>query len=144
MKFGYEIQRVKILQEYFRALIAGEKPFEIRKTDGMKIYEEGERLLLREIKEVVYFEECTKYDDCPYIEEVKNECEEYGEEEARDLCGKMRVQCGAHKLTHYTGRWCLVQIKKVFKLNKIGLPDYVAFTFDILEIGEDEEDEEDE
>ena len=57
MKFGYEIQRVKILQEYFRALIAGEKPFEIRKTDGMKIYEEGERLLLREIKEVVYFEE---------------------------------------------------------------------------------------
>lgn len=37
--------------------------------------------------------------------------------------------------TCYTGCECHVRIKEIFSLDKIGLKDYIAFTFNILYYG---------
>ncbi|MBQ7368683.1 MAG: hypothetical protein IJW60_03120, partial [Clostridia bacterium] len=52
-----------------------------------------------------------------------------------------RKMCHSYGADIYTGRRCLVQIKEIFNLNNAGkdLEGYVAFTFDILNVIQKEE-----
>lgn len=119
---------LKAKPEYFRATIEGRKPFEVRKDDrGFKV---GDHVILKEYEGFVDVPGCPDRDWCSKGWQRPNDEEEYWQqpEECREkLCDPYRKEL-------YTGRRCLVKIKEIFKLDGAGLPGYVAFTHDILNI----------
>ena len=71
--------------------------------------------------------------DCEGWEEIAD-IPEYGEDEAIDACGRNRSYCSEYYCYTYSGCSCKVKIKEIFDLAEAGLKNYVAFTFDILEV----------
>lgn len=128
---------LKIKPEYYQPLIELRKPFEIRKND--RNFKSGDIVELMEFLGFDYISACRNaYDhDCEGWEEIAD-IPEYGEEEAIDICNCGRSYCGAYYKGKYSGRICKIQIKEVFDLAEAGLENYVAFTFDILEVKEQE------
>lgn len=117
---------LKILEEYFQAVIEGRKPFEIRNND--RDFKVGDSCILEEFKGTKIIPECPDYYSCNYYGYI------YDEDEARTKCPFNRDSCEKYSKEIYTGRRCLIKIKEIFKLDKIGFKNYVAFTFDILNI----------
>lgn len=123
---------LKTLPEFFQAVIDGRKPFELREDDrGFKV---GDRVILEEYLGSQEFPECPdRY--CCHIEvdeEGQSYCPLQGE-------GK-RDMCVSYTKDLYSGRRCLLKIKEIFKLDKIGFENYVVFTFDILNVIDKKED----
>ncbi len=121
----------KIYPEYFQPLIEGRKPFGIRKND--ESYQPGEKVLLKEYTGSVDYPECPDTYLCMHNKanwDVDGEGNDYFTPPKKCY----RQMCGSYTEELYTGRDCLIRIKDVFKLDNAGLPDYVAFTFDILNI----------
>lgn len=122
---------LKIKRAYFEPLINHRKPFEIRKND--RNFKVGDIVVLNELISKSYVEACKIYHACEAWEEIEN-IPEYGEDEAIDICGRKRSYCGEYYRCTYSGCSCKVQIKEIFDLAEAGLKNYVAFTFDILEV----------
>ena len=119
-------EHLKTKPEYFQATIDRRKLFEIRKND--RNFKPGDRYILEEFEGVQYTPACPVSDICAIFQNV------YEEEEAVAECSLYRESCFEYSKEIYTGRDCLIKIKEVFDLTQAGLPDYVAFTFDILNI----------
>lgn len=120
---------LKTMPEYFQAVIEGRKPFEVRKNDrGFKV---GDRVILEEFEGYKDIPACPDFgENCPPIE-----YDPYTEQEYFDIPEDCkRHNCQGYRKELYTGRKCLVKIKEIFELDAAGLPGYVAFTFDILNI----------
>ena len=127
---------LKIKRVYFEPLIDHHKPFEIRKND--RNFKVGDTVVLNEFNGNYYVAKCEHFPacDCEGWKEIEG-IPEYGEDEAIDACGRERSFCGAYIRCKYSGRSCKVKIKEIFDLAEAGLENYVAFTFDILEVKED-------
>ena len=120
------IHHLKIKPEYFEAIINDEKPFEIRYND--RNFQEEDKVILEEYlgEEVI--------SKCPFFLTVNmdddfSEMKCYG---SLPRCGN----CNQHIKHKYSGRRCLVKIKKIFNLNNASekLTGFIAFTFKIIAI----------
>lgn len=133
------VHYLKIKPEYFQAVIDGRKPFEIRLND--RKFRVGDEIYLKEFDGCNYFLECEHLGSCSLWEEVLDDCPDYGEDEVLDLCKQKRLRCGEYKEYKYTGRYCKLRIKEIFKLAGINseLADFVAFTFEDLEVFDEHE-----
>ena len=120
------IHHLKIKPEYFKAVIDGSKPFEIRYND--RNFQKGDWVILEE------YEGKKKYGICPDIDT----CERYAyiyDEEVKN-CSLNRKCCYDYEEDIYTGRRCRIRIKDIFCLDNASkdLIGYVAFTFEIRSI----------
>ncbi len=127
---------LKIKRTYFEPLIDHRKPFEIRRND--RNFKVDDTVVLNEVIGKDYIPKCEHYPlcDCEGWEKIKD-IPEYGEDEAIDACGRHRNYCGEYYRYTYSGRRCKVKIKEIFDLAEAGLKNFVAFTFDILEVEEE-------
>lgn len=113
---------LKTLPEYFQAVIDGRKPFEIREND--RDFKAGDSVILEEFKGTEVIPACADIDTCDLFFSYTYD----------NNCPLNRESCHSYRKEIYTGRRCLIKIKEIFKLDKIGFENYVAFTFDILNI----------
>ena len=120
------IQHLKTLPDYFQAVIDGKKPFEIREND--RDFKVGDRVILEEYLGKKEIPECRGWQNCPADVDIN------GNVDCSLLNDHIRRMCVNYSEDLYSGRRCLIKIKDIFKLDKIGLESYVAFTFDILNI----------
>lgn len=118
-----QTHHLKTLQEYFQAVIDGRKLFEIRNND--RGFEVGDRVILEEYLGIKRVPACPHLYGCNLIRTF-------------GLCSLLnkgrREACFDYTEDKYSGRTCLIQIKEIFKLDKIGIENFIAFTFDILNI----------
>ncbi len=116
---------LKILPEYFQAVINGEKPFEIRYND--RNFQENDRVILEEYLGKEIIPQCENF--------YKQKIDEFGDTWCFFDC-KRNGKCGEYIKHNYTGQRCLIKIKKIFKLDTASkdLIGYVAFTFNIIAI----------
>ena len=121
------------MPEYFQAVIDLKKPMEIRNND--RGFKPGDRCILEEYTGFVDVPACPDSYLCRKGWYRVNDEEEYWElpEECK---GK---NCDAYRKELYTGRRCLIKIKDIYDLIGAGLPGYVAFTFDILNVSDKRE-----
>ena len=119
------IHHLKTKPEYFRAVIAGKKPFEIRKND--RDFKIGDKVILEEFLTTIHVEPCEYRNEVEYDQFYNSIC--------RRPCDR-GGKCGDYIRHIYTGQRCLIKIKDIFNLNNAGqdLVGYVAFTFDIIAI----------
>ena len=119
---------LKTIPEYFQAVIDGKKPMEIRYND--RDFKTGDRCILEEYEGFIDVPACPDHYLCRKGWNRPSDEEDYFElpEECK---GK---NCEAYRKELYTGRRCLIKVKDVHGLTGAGLPNHVAFTFDILNI----------
>lgn len=117
---------LKTMPEYFQAVIDGRKPFELREND--RDFKVGEKVILEEYLGRKAVPECPDRYCC------KDEIDEEGQQYCELLNSGKRDMCVGYTFDNYSGRRCLVRIKEIFNLDKIGFKNYVAFTFDIMNI----------
>lgn len=119
------IHHLKIKPEFFKAVIEGRKPFEIRENDrGFKV---KDRVILEEYEGKKYFGSCPDRDICRKFVVERDEDEELCH------CVFNRESCEEYSKDIYTGRRCLIIIREIFDIGFL-LDNYIAFTFEILNI----------
>lgn len=134
--FDSDMESLKILRKYFGAVVVGKKPFEVRKND--RGYKPGDKYRLREFVGKNYLSKCEHCGEM-YCQQLLNqgyteeELDEMYERDCTYCCDKNRFRCGEYCAEKYTGRSAVIQIKDVFNLPG-EISDYVAFTFDVLEV----------
>ena len=121
---------LKIMPEYFQAVVDGKKPFEVRYND--RDFKRRDSVILKE------YSGRKEYESCPDIDTCRQLLETYDMNRRFLECPLNRKSCRAYSEDMYTGRSCLIRIKDVFKLDNADedLIGYVAFTFEILKINQ--------
>ena len=122
------IHHLKILPEFYEAVIENRKPFEIREND--RNFKSGDIVILEEFIKTEHVPYCSHFNDIIYDVIYDEETQECPYENCEE-CEARYHNCHDYINHIYTRRTCTIRIKDVFNLNFM-LPNYVAFTFDVL------------
>ena len=128
MNNSIKVAHLKATQKEYQDVLDDDLPFLVTKQE-LNI---GDRLVLHESDGRMIYPTCPRLNEnCPYWAGVEQP-EHKGEKTALSNCKQVRDHCYEYMDEQYTGRACVLSVKKVFELQKTRECALYAFTFRVI------------
>lgn len=119
---------LKAGQREYQDVLDDDQPFLVTRFEMYP----GDRVVLHESggRQINY--QCPRFtENCPYWADVEKP-EHKGEETALKGCGQNRAHCYEYMDEQFTGRFCVLSVKRIFVLEKTREKTTYAFTFKVI------------